>query len=136
MASALRLETLTMTKVERNLIQWMASGQDVGMSAKTIAYKRLGIDYPGACYPVTPSDLKRCMLLLRREPTCYRALRRLAKEDPVWAAYVRDWNLLEKLLVKELGKDLERDSFLFDWGRKDSPVQKQMSRLILGARRT
>ena len=87
---------------------WMASGER-GLSSEAIAITTLGAYPTGqtAAWPLDPSDLRRCLLLLDKVPEAReQGVEVLAKRYPKWAALAEIWDELSETLRSEIGEDI------------------------------
>ena len=87
---------------------WMASGER-GLSSEAIAITTLGAYATGrtAAWPLDPSDLRRCFLLLEAVPEAReQGVGVLAKRSPQWAALADRWDILAETLRAEIGTDI------------------------------
>lgn len=86
---------------QRATLMWLAN-DDVGTSSRTMAFwLAFGIRICGASHPCDPSDLGRCLRLLRCVPILRGRLHRMSAISPTWAVIVGQWRQLEKLYWKE-----------------------------------
>ena len=93
----------------------MASGER-GLSSEAIAITTLGAYATGrtAAWPLDPSDLRRCLLLLEAVPEAReQGVGVLAKRSPQWAALADRWDIL--------GRDAARRD------RRDPPTERLRS---------
>ena len=87
---------------------WMASGER-GLSSEAIAITTLGAYPTGrtAAWPLDPSDLRRCLLLLEEVPEAReQGVDVLAARYPQWAALADRWDRLAETLRAEIGADI------------------------------
>ena len=87
---------------------WMASGER-GLSSEAIAITTLGAYPTGqtAAWPLDPSDLRRCLLLLDEVPEAReQGVEVLAMRSPQWAALADRWDVLAETLRAEIGADI------------------------------
>ena len=87
---------------------WLAVGER-GLSSEAIALTALGERPTGfrASWPLDPSDLRRCLLLLEGAPEARETgLLVLAEWCSKWAALVNVWDRLSKTLRSEIGETL------------------------------
>ncbi len=88
--------------------RWL-TGHNVGRSSLAIVCVMLGgRPFDPYCWPLDPSDLRRCVILLRLIPRWRRRLRAMAQVSSQWKALVEHWSELEALLVAEAGPDLAK----------------------------
>ncbi len=88
--------------------QWIVNGE-VGTSSKTIwavmqdavikDSPRAGWDYG---VPHDPDDFSRCWKLLILFPQWRRRLSEVAQVFPSWIGFIREWDKLEKMYLKNL----------------------------------
>ena len=99
--------------VDRNatiarIAAWMAS-RERGLSSEAIAITTLGAYATGrtAAWPLDPSDLRRCLLLLEAVPEAReQGVGVLAKRSPQLAALADRWDILAETLRAEIGEAL------------------------------
>lgn len=91
------------------LLKW-SLGCDTGASSKFMASWLLAVAKPDCWreYPSDPSDLGRCLRLLRIVPELSADFARMAHAGPVWAALVARWGELERSMAEECGIDGEK----------------------------
>ena len=94
--------------IEKRALWWLLNGE-TGTSSKTICATMLGMIYAAKdsiyyCYPLDPSDFRRCKLLLDLIPEWRTELSRVAQEFPGWGALVAHWGELESLYDEECHK--------------------------------
>lgn len=95
-------------KLEADALAW-ASGLHVGISSATIYTVMMGqkpkmestIGFP----PSDPSDLGRCLRLLRIRPDWRPRLQEVADRFPKWQTLVDHWDEIEALMEEEVGWD-------------------------------
>ncbi len=98
------IEKETMAKV----IKWFSTGK-TGMSSSFIAsYLTTGVGIHA--YPLDPSDLNRCLMLLDDVPELKTEMYKLARTSDQWASLCNNWFKLESVFNKEVGKG---------WSHKD-----------------
>lgn len=86
---------------QRATLQWLAGG-DFGTSSRTMAFwLAFGIRIERADHPYDPSDLGRCLRLLKAVPRLRGRLYRMSDISPTWALMVANWRRLERLYWKE-----------------------------------
>lgn len=98
-----------MSELYSKVIEWLADG-DTGTSSKTIAFwlsKRL-IYRNGPDVPSDPSDLGRCLRLLRAIPELRERLPEMAECSPQWAHMLTYWDEIEQSMIDEVGIDWEK----------------------------
>ena len=87
---------------------WLALGER-GMSSEAIAITTLGAYVTGwrAAWPLDPSDLRRCLLLIEQVPEARElGVDVLARRSPQWAALGDIWDDLAKTLRAEIDEAL------------------------------
>lgn len=91
-----------MTEAERKaLIGWL-SGDDTGMSSKTLAREFAGEAMRGErSYPSDSADLGRCVRLIDLIPGVRRAVDSLAAKSVYWKALAPEWDRLAALYREE-----------------------------------
>ena len=91
--------------------------------ARTAFFGRIPGDVDGWTAPKNPSELRRCILLLREVPEVYEeGMKRLVSWFPEWAAIHKIWDKLEASLIDELGNDLPNE---------DAPKTQSLLQLTL-----
>lgn len=112
--------------IATRLAAWQA-GADTGLSSKTIAAVMSGADVGEGDYPRDPSDLGRCLRLLRLIPEWKDRMPIMGGLNLVWAALVARWDVLESALDYECG--------IFGEKAKSAPKTYALMREIIeGAR--
>lgn len=97
--------TLGLDFLER-ATRWL-HGHDTGLSSKAIFhFMTLGVK--GGFTPSDPSDLGRCLRLLKRFPEWRERMPEMANCSQRWADLMPYWDLLEKSLFSEVA-DLETE---------------------------
>ena len=98
-----------MANVTERLLRWYTNGE-TGLSSKAIAGTVSGyllMDSVGFNVPHDPSDLRRCVLLLRAVPEAREnGLLVLAQKYPMWAELAKVWDELVAKLIEETHEDL------------------------------
>ena len=98
-----------MANVTERLLRWYTNGE-TGLSSKAIAGTASGYfltDSAGFNVPHDPSDLRRCVLLLRAAPEAReKGLMVLAEKYPLWAELASIWDDLVAMLIEETNEDL------------------------------
>lgn len=83
------------------VISWSLSSK-VGLSSAFIVKYLMGIDCREVNYPYDPSDLNRCLNLLDTVPELKESfLAHMGDASPEWNGLMKNWELLEKTLVRE-----------------------------------
>lgn len=85
----------TLSDVHKRAVQWCLS-EDTGLSSKTIWAHMMTGEPPqrGSSYPRDPSDLGRCIRLLKCVPEWRARMPEMKKYGPQWSALVEKWHLL------------------------------------------
>jgi len=97
------------------LTHWLCHGER-GISSETIVEVMEGLPRGTlagrwiSSAPFDPSDLRRCMLLLRAVPGYRQRITELVGVSLYWAVLVGAWGELEALMQAELGDDLTKGS--------------------------
>lgn len=95
-------------RIRRKVLAWhgpnFGGGQDVGLSSEAMAWHLAGMGWPGNDHPCDPSDLNRCVKLLRAVPELRARLGRMRKVSPIWARLLARWDELERLLAEEIAE--------------------------------
>lgn len=87
-------------------VMWFAGG-DTGLSSVALLNAALGV--PGKDdYPHDPSDLGRCLRLMRALPWTGRGLPVLASRSEAWSALAGCWKVLTALMADEVGIDWDK----------------------------
>ncbi|OOF59316.1 hypothetical protein [Rodentibacter myodis] len=90
--------------MQKEIIQWLADDEDVGLSSKCMAFViGFGVVPRGKHYPRDPSDLARCIKLLERVPEMNYHLNKMKRVSPIWEKLVEHWAELESLFKEEKG---------------------------------
>ena len=91
------------------LLTWYATGER-GASSEAIARTSLCgsvQDGDGSSFPMDPSSLRRCLLLIEKVPNVRETgPARLAEQSPFWRALYQIWDELEEMLRTEIGDAL------------------------------
>jgi hypothetical protein len=88
-------------------LKWL-NGNDTGISSQAIMTHMLGEHPTSDTYPSDPSDLGRCIRLLRVIPAWHQRIGEMAKIGHVWASLVTHWDELEMLMSDEVGFDWQK----------------------------
>lgn len=86
-----------------DVFKWMR-GHDCGASSEAIAMHMMAGWCDGS-YPYDPSDLGRCLRLLKQFPEWKPRMREMAAYGPAWAAYVSRWDDMAACMDAEVGID-------------------------------
>ena len=89
----------------KNLLEWSVGG-DTGNSSKAMVRIAIGIntsDNPS--YPLDPADFNRCLKLVRAVPEIRNSFGDIAKTSKEWARIIKNWDLVEKTFIDEVGFD-------------------------------
>ena len=110
-----------MSEIKDKVLYWLANGE-VGISSKAMAMEIIGTPYRGPFYqfgttPSDPADFRRCLLLFKHAPELRENLDRCRDMSPLWDKLVGEWDALEKLLISEVGEDLDRGSAPLTYAR-------------------
>jgi hypothetical protein len=90
--------------------QWIG-GHDTGVSSKAIYSHMISggkVDVAAGSYPGDPSDMGRCLRLLRLLPEWNARIVEMARHGPYWAALVARWDEISKCMEAEVGLDWEK----------------------------
>lgn len=84
------------------LTDWLA-GDDTGMSSLFMAKVLCGakVRDRGASYPLDPDDFGRCYRFTLAVPGTRERISEMAATHPVWAAYAKHWDEMERLFLEE-----------------------------------
>lgn len=91
-----------MESQERIAARWLLS-QDVGVSSMAICAHMLGEKTDDTGYPHDPSDLGRCIRLLKLFPQWESRIPEMSKYGPGWAGLVAQWQTIVDLYHNEGG---------------------------------
>lgn len=98
-----------MLSVERRAADWIANGE-IGNSARTIhAFMTTG-RRGDAHHPHDASDLRRCLLLLRRIPEWVPRMHEMSALSPEWSRIAAIWDDLSLSFTRETGPNWQRVS--------------------------
>lgn len=94
-----------------SLVSWLFVDGEVGRSSRIMAFLYIGIPHDQMrehymAHPWDPDDLRRCILLLRREPRVREVFVTLPKLNSYWRALIPHWDELVEMLETEIGEDL------------------------------
>lgn len=89
------------------LIQWLLS-DDTGMSSCAIVAHMTGCNYECMAEPADPSDLGRCLRLLRLVPEFEGRIGEMACYSDRWKALTDNWADLKSAMTSEVGLDWEK----------------------------
>jgi putative aminopeptidase FrvX len=94
---------------ELRIVAWMLSG-DTGISSEAIVSKMTGLPtrYGFMCEPADPSDLGRCLRLLRKFPEWGARIGEMAEVSQRWSALVAHWDEIAAMMEEEVGIDWEK----------------------------
>lgn len=95
--------------IPQTVLDWLAAGER-GLSSESIVeylhgfpvlegHWRRGAPH----YPLDPSDLRRCLLLLADSPETAARFSRMRAASPEWAQLVDAWADLERQFLTEIG---------------------------------
>ena len=98
------MNTKTTVEVPTAAIDWLASG-DSGLSSEAIFFHMIGATNFRKTHPLDPGDLGRCLRLLEAAPEWKARMPEMASVSKGWALLVPHWNVLAKLMDKEVGID-------------------------------
>ncbi|MBY0561502.1 hypothetical protein [Hyphomicrobium sp.] len=91
---------------EKRAMKWLIS-RDTGASSEAIMQHMIGGVSSGA-FPLDPSDLGRCLRLLKRVPEWRPRIGEMKKYGRIWKALVERWDDLETTMKKEVGIDWKK----------------------------
>ena len=86
--------------LHQRLIDWFVNGE-TGLSSSHMAAVAAGVHGTGD-WPRDPSDLRRCVQLVRAVPEIKSHFSSIADSGPQWAAIIRNWDELAALVVAEM----------------------------------
>jgi len=95
--------------IEMRAIRWLG-GDDTGLSSKAILNHMLGVRDADQSYPVDPSDLGRCLRMLRLFPEFKGRMVEMARYGLAWESLSKKWQELELLMINEVGIDWSKGS--------------------------
>lgn len=103
-ANAAAIASAAARGISEAAARWLATGER-GISSNTMFTILTGVDAlegwsPG--YPIDPSDLRRCRLLLEQCPELTKEFPRMANASKMWAGLVRDWAAICAAMDKEI----------------------------------
>ena len=108
--------------------RWIV-GRDTGMSSKAIWAHMMGAGEPGFggwAYPSDPSDLGRCLRLLRVVPEWQVRMPEMAKRSPAWGRLIARWDEIVACMEDEVG---------WDWSKgRSAPRTYDLMKTVLGHR--
>jgi len=88
-----------------NIINWLANGER-GMSSEVMAFAALGKESKnGAFSPLDPSDLNRCIKLVKDAPEVKDAFLKISGLSDKWKIVIDNWDRLVESFVNEVGYD-------------------------------
>ena len=91
-----------MNKEERAIIEWLNASEDQGASSQAVAFAALCPEgVTRLHHPYDPSDLGRCLGLLKACPHAMVGVKRLADRSPCWKVYLENWHRLVGQLEAE-----------------------------------
>lgn len=98
-----------MTEIRKKALHWLATGQ-VGLSSKAMAMAVCEIPCDND-YPLDPSDLNRCLLMLKAIPEVRDHFDKVAALSPIWKRLIDRWDEIEACFLEEVG---------LNWSKGDS----------------
>lgn len=90
--------------IEQKILEWLAAG-DTGISSKALAFEAVGMESRYRDAPHDPSDLGRCLRLIKQIPECRSAVDVLAASQKDWASLAPHWDELAAMMDDEVGID-------------------------------
>jgi hypothetical protein len=90
-------------KTLRTALDWL-SGRDTGLSSMAILMWMMGGPVRRFDYPRDADDLGRCLRLLDRIPAWRSRIGEMAACGPEWAALVKEWPALERMMGNADGR--------------------------------
>lgn len=90
-----------MSDIRSSVMEWMATGR-VGASSEAMAFAACELPSSGS-YPLDPSDLNRCLMLLQAVPAVREHFAKVAALGEVWARLIERWSDLEQSFLEEAG---------------------------------
>ena len=95
--------------IPQSVVNWLATGER-GLSSESIVEYLYGLPIlerhwrrSAPHYPLDPSDLRRCLLLLADSPETTAQFPRMRAAGPEWARLVDAWAELEQQFLEEIG---------------------------------
>lgn len=91
--------------MQKQIIQWLAEDELVGLSSKCMAFV-IGFDVipKRKNYPMDVSDFSRCYHLLEQVPQLRAGLFKMKAVSPIWANLIDHWEELEQAYQSEKGQ--------------------------------
>ena len=89
------------------ILDWLTSGR-TGVSSEAMARAVTGLPQNsrwGSSTPSDPDDLNRCLLFLKAVPEAREHMDKVAALSEDWAKLVKNWDVLEKTFLDEVGLD-------------------------------
>jgi len=99
-----KMATEINSTIEMRAIRWLC-GDDTGLSSKAILNHMMGARDADQSYPLDPSDLGRCLRMLRLFPEFKGRMVEMARYGPAWESLSKKWQELELLMINEVGID-------------------------------
>lgn len=93
-----------MTEDEKKILEWLSSN-DTGISSKSLAFEYLGTLNNNVDAPRDPSDLGRCLRLIKIVPDVRKCVDSLATKHLRWAKAAKVWEQIAKSMEEEVGID-------------------------------
>ena len=95
--------------IPQSVVNWLTEGER-GLSSESIVEYLYGLPVLeghwrrfAPHYPLDPSDLRRCLLLLADSPETAARFPRMRAVSPEWARLMDAWAGLERQLLEEIG---------------------------------
>jgi hypothetical protein len=92
-------------EIPDSVMKWINYGER-GVSSESIVQALFGIPLTGRWgidTPHDPSDLRRCLLLLRDSPETAARFQEMQTVSPRWKRFVKHWSELERVFLEEAG---------------------------------
>lgn len=93
-----------MDTMRDKVLHWLATGE-VGVSSHAMAMAACGLPVRDTLPPFDPSDLNRCLLLLRAVPEIREHMGAVAAVSSIWSSLVARWDEIEQCFLEEVGLD-------------------------------
>ena len=100
-----------MDKMRENILDWLVSSSDKGVSSEAMACallgKENGSDF-GNSPPSGPSDFNRCLKFIIHVPEAKAHMSKIASINKTWGKLVDKWDEVEQMFLDEVGLDWEK----------------------------
>lgn len=91
------------------IIHWIFTGES-GLSSECMAATACGIKLKNKNHPRDPSDLIRCIKLVRHVCEIEDKFKEISKISKEWECVINNWELLLKALFDEVGYDFKKSN--------------------------